>query len=95
MVRLTILVDFLANTQTVCLSYARTISGRVQESVVRSTHQLPVQMALGSHRPVLRVWRRTGQSLILGTVTDYQPSVAPIYGHLLGLTMLRGCPLDW
>jgi hypothetical protein len=57
MVRLTLLVDFLACTLTVCLSYARTVSGRVRESVVRSTQQPPVQMALGSHRPVVRIYK--------------------------------------
>ncbi len=32
-------------------------------------------------------------SLILGTVMDYQPSVVPIYGNLLGLTMLWVYPV--
>jgi hypothetical protein len=49
---------------------------------------------LGSHRPVLRVWMHMGQPLILGTLTDYQPSVAPMYGRLLGLTMLRVYPVN-
>ena len=94
MVRLTLLAELLARTQTVCLSHARTVSGRVRESVVWSTQQPPVQMALGSHWPVLRVRMRTGQPLVLGMVIDYQPSVAPMYGRLLGLTMLRVYPVN-
>ncbi len=94
MVRLTLLVECLARILTVCLSHARTVSGRVRESVVQSTQQLLVKMALGSHRPVLRVRMRTGQSLVLGTVTDYQPSIAPMYGCLLRLTMLRVYPVN-
>jgi hypothetical protein len=70
------------------------LDGYIRESVVQSAQQLPVQMALGSHRPVLRVRMRMGQSLVLGAVMDYQPSVAPAYGCLLGLTMLRVFPTN-
>jgi hypothetical protein len=94
MVQLTLLAELLAHTQTVCLSYARTISGRVRERVAQGTRQASVQMALGSHRLVLRVRTGTGRPSTLGTVTDYQPSAAPTYGRLPGLTMLRVYPVN-
>ncbi len=88
------LAELLARTQTVCLSYARTVSGRVRERVVQGTRQASVQMALGSHQPVLRVRTGMGGPSKLGMVTDYQPSAAPTYGRLPGLTMLRVYPVN-
>ena len=66
----------------------------IRERVVQGTRQASVQMALGSHRPVLRVRTGTGGPSTLCTVTDYQPGVAPTYGRLPGLTMLRVYPVN-